>query len=311
MVYILLGIISILVLLNVIQYQMKRGRSSQLIDITDRLSKQLEQRSSERLLLMTDDQEMKLLLVQLNRLLDDNQSISAKYRTTERSMKKMLANFSHDLKTPLTVVLGYVEMIQVSRSIEPQERERLLQLIHNKTLEIIKMMNGFFDLARLEAGDTDIPLSRVHVNELCKRSLLSFYEMIQASGFQVDVIIPEDPIYAVGNEEALERVLSNLMSNAIQYGGDGKRIGISVSCDEQQVRIGISDCGKGISASRQELVFERMYTLEESRNKAFQGSGLGLTITKRLVEGMGGEITLTSVPFDKTTFTVALKRMAY
>ncbi|MFX3631484.1 MAG: sensor histidine kinase [Candidatus Pristimantibacillus sp.] len=311
MVYILLGIISILILLNVIQYQMKRGRTSQLIDITDRLNKQLEHRSSERLLLMTDDQELKLLLVQLNRLLDDNQSISAQYRTTERSMKKMLANFSHDLKTPLTVVLGYVEMIQGSRSIDPQERERLLQLIHNKTLEIIKMMNGFFDLARLEAGDTDIPLSRVHINELCRRSLLSFYEMIQASGFQVDVIIPEDPIYAVGNEEALERVLSNLMSNAIQYGIDGKRIGISVNCDEQQVRIDISDCGKGISASKQELVFERMYTLEESRNKAFQGSGLGLTITKRLVEGMGGEITLTSIPFDKTTFTVALKRMSY
>lgn len=309
MVYILAGIIILLVILNVIQYQMKRGRSSQLTDIAERLSRILEQRSSEKLLLMTDDDELKALLMQLNRLLDDNQSTTAQFRKTERSMKKMLANFSHDLKTPLTVVLGYIEMLRSGRPLDTQERERLLQLIHDKTLEMIKLMNGFFDLARLEAGDKDIPLSRLHVNELCKKSILSFYDLALASGLEADIQIPETPIYVLGNEEALERVLGNLLSNAIQYGGDGRRIGLAVVCEDKQVAIKVSDCGKGISAHNQELVFERMFTLEESRNKAFQGSGLGLTITKRLVEEMGGEITLTSVPFEKTTFTVRLRRL--
>ncbi|WP_054026363.1 sensor histidine kinase [Bacillus sp. FJAT-28004] len=309
MVYSLVGIIVILAILNVIQYQMQRGRSSSIRYISEQISWQREQRSYEKLLLMIDDRELKSLLVQLNRLFVDNQNKLAQFTKTNRSMKKMLANFSHDLKTPLTVVLGYAEMIQGSREMEPEERERLLLLIHEKTLEIIKLMNGFFDLARLEAGDKDIPLSRIHINELCKKSILSFYDMVQASGYEADIQIPEETIYALGNEEALERVLSNLLSNAIRYGSDGKRIGIAVSCDETHVMIDVSDCGKGISSRNQELVFERMFTLEESRNKAFQGSGLGLTITKRLVEEMNGEITLQSVPFEKTTFTIKLKRM--
>jgi signal transduction histidine kinase len=309
MVYSLVGIIVILAILNVIQYQMQRGRSSNIRYISERISWQREQRSYEKLLLMTDDRELKSLLVQLNRLFADNQNKLAQFTKTNRSMKKMLANFSHDLKTPLTVVLGYAEMIQGSREMDPEERERLLLLIHEKTLEIIKLMNGFFDLARLEAGDKDIPLSRIHMNELCKKSILFFYDMVQASGYEADIQIPEETIYALGNEEALERVLSNLLSNAIRYGSDGKRIGIAVSCDETHVRIDVSDCGKGISTRNQELVFERMFTLEESRNKAFQGSGLGLTITKRLMEEMNGEITLQSVPFEKTTFTIKLKRM--
>lgn len=299
-----------LVLLNVIQLQLKRGRSYQLTDISERLSRILDQSSSEKVLIMTDDEELKALLLQLNRLLDDNQSTTAQFRKTERSMKKMLANFSHDLKTPLTVVLGYIEMLRSSREVSPQERERLLQLIHDKTLEMIKLMNGFFDLARLEAGDKDIPLSRVHVNELCKKSILSFYDLAQANGLEADIQIPENPIYALGNEEALERVLGNLLSNAIQYGSDGRRIELAVVCEDKHVAIEVSDCGKGISAHNQALVFERMFTLEESRNRAFQGSGLGLTITKRLVEEMGGEISLTSVPFEKTTFTVTLRRLS-
>ncbi|OME81424.1 two-component sensor histidine kinase [Paenibacillus sp. FSL A5-0031] len=311
MVYSLVGIIVILAILNVIQYQMKRARSSDLRYIANQISRQLEQHSSEMLLLMTDDRELKLLLVELNRLFTDNQNKLAQFTKTNHSMRKMLANFSHDLKTPLTVVLGYAEMIQGSREMASEERERLLRLIHEKTLEIIKLMNGFFDLARLEAGDNDITLSRIHMNELCKKSILSFYDLVQASGYEADIQIPEEAIYALGNEEALERVLSNLLSNAIRYGSDGKRIGLAMSVDASHVRIDVSDCGKGIRARNQELVFERMFTLEESRNKAFQGSGLGLTITKRLVEEMNGEITLHSIPFEKTTFTVKLKRMTY
>ncbi|MNJ58294.1 Alkaline phosphatase synthesis sensor protein PhoR [compost metagenome] len=120
--------------------------------------------------------------------------------------------------------------------------------------------------------------------------------------------IPDHPIYAYGNEEALERIFANLLSNAIRYGRDGQTLGLTLFADESHVKVEIWDRGKGIQEQNLERVFERMFTLEESRNRSFQGSGLGLTITKRLVEAMDGTILLHSIPYQKTTFTIQLQR---
>jgi len=224
-------------------------------------------------------------------------------------MKRMLANVSHDLKTPLTVIAGYIEMFQNQPQINDQERVRLLKQVHTKSLELIKLMNTFFDLAKLESGDKDVPLEKVNLTEICKNNILLFYEWIQTKGLEVVIEIPDKPIFALGNEEELNRVLDNLISNAIRYGGDGKIIGLKIFYDETYVYVEISDRGKGINETEQERVFERMVTLEESRNKAFQGSGLGLTITKRLIEKMQGDISVQSRPYEKTAFTFSLKHI--
>ncbi|USG65628.1 sensor histidine kinase [Brevibacillus ruminantium] len=308
MVTLLLVIAIASVIVSVILYQRKKVRDRNLGYMAEKLNALVTDSSSEQLLLMTDDQHLQTLLIEINRLLDDNRKGHAQFSRTEHSMKKMLANISHDLKTPLTVVLGYIEMIQNDPDVHPEERDRLLGNIHKKTLEIISLMNAFFDLAKLESGDKEIPLAKVQINEICRQNILSFYDLIQSKGCEAVIHIPDEPVFVQGNEEALTSVLDNLISNAIRYGGDGKTIGLTLSYDEKKVYIEVWDRGKGIREPYQELVFERMFTLEESRNRSFQGSGLGLTITKRLVEEMGGEILLQSKPFHKTTFTVQLQR---
>ncbi|MCY8464262.1 sensor histidine kinase [Bacillus atrophaeus] len=307
----LIGAVIILAVVNMAQYQMKRSRDRSLEYITKKLNSLTEQHPAGQILLLTDDRKLQALLVQINQLLDDNQKITARFTRTEHSMKRMLTNMSHDLKTPLTVVLGYIEAIQNDSDLADAERKALLEKLHQKTYEIIRLMNSFFDLAKLESGDKEIPITKIHINELCKKNILSFYDVVQAKGYEAAIDIPDIPVYAKGNEEALDRVFQNLLSNAIQYGGDGKVIGLSLSSDEQYVYISVWDRGKGIGEREQERVFERLYTLEESRNKSFQGSGLGLTITKRLVEQMGGAIALQSKPYERTAFTITLKRMTY
>ncbi|WP_435002610.1 HAMP domain-containing histidine kinase [Bacillus atrophaeus] len=307
----LIGAVIILAVVNMAQYQMKRSRDRSLEYITKKLYSLTEQHFAGQILLLTDDRKLQALLVQINQLLDDNQKITARFTRTEHSIKRMLTNMSHDLKTPLTVVLGYIEAIQNDSDLADAERKALLEKLHQKTYEIIRLMNSFFDLAKLESGDKEIPITKIHINELCKKNILSFYDVVQAKGYEAAIDIPDIPVYAKGNEEALDRVFQNLLSNAIQYGGDGKVIGLSLSSDEQHVYISVWDRGKGIGEREQERVFERLYTLEESRNKSFQGSGLGLTITKRLVEQMGGAIALQSKPYERTAFTITLKRMTY
>lgn len=311
MTILLVSVVVVLATVNIGQYRLKKRRDVELDALSAKLRRILKQETAEKLLHVTDDKQLQLLLVEINRLLDVTQQNLAQFTRTERSMKKMLANISHDLKTPLTVILGYIEMMQHDHGMAAAERERLLGNVHNKTVEIIKLINTFFDLAKLESGDKEIPLTRVSMNECCKNNMLSFYDTLQAKGFDVAIQIPDVPVYAVANAEALNRVLHNLLSNAIQYGADGKVVGLSLTYDHTHVSVAVWDRGKGIDEREQARVFERMYTLEESRNKTFQGSGLGLTITKKLVEEMGGTITLQSEPYRQTTFTIKLNRLTY
>jgi signal transduction histidine kinase len=311
MVIFLLIIIAVLIGLNYFQYKTKRHHDQNLTYIHEKLKRIIDTKTDEKLLVHTDDEELKKLLIEINTLLELNQKIMATYNKTEMSMRKMLSNISHDLKTPLTVVLGYVEILLNTPNSQPEETQVLLTKVHGKSLEVLELINKFFDLAKLESGDKDIPLKRVNMNEVCRKNILGFYEVLSAKGFDVEIGIPEDNLYALGNEEELDRVLNNLFSNAIQYGGGGKFLGLTLRGDDQSIYVDVIDKGKGISALHKDLVFERMYTLEDSRNKQYQGSGLGLTITKRLVEKMDGEILLTSKPYEKTTFTVKLNRITY
>ncbi|MGG0777179.1 HAMP domain-containing histidine kinase [Bacillus rugosus] len=306
-----MAVVIVLVCLNVIQFMMKKKRDGNLAYTAEQLGSMLSRDSAGQILLHTDDQSLKDLLVNINLFVENRQQLSAQFAKTEQSMKRMLTNMSHDLKTPLTVILGYIEAIQSDPDMPDEERERLLGKLRQKTNELIQMINSFFDLAKLESEDKDIPITKVHINDICKRNILHYYDAVQSKGFEAAINIPDTPVYARANEEALDRILQNLLSNAIQYGAAGKFIGMTLSYDETSVAITVWDRGKGISETDQQRVFERLYTLEESRNKAFQGSGLGLTITKRLTEKMGGAISVQSKPYERTAFTITLKRMTY
>lgn len=307
-----LSVVIVLLLLVIVwQYLNSRKATRDLRYIHEKLDYILTQGSHERLLLFSSSSELQSVLIDLNRLLDVNHKGNIERVKVEKSMRNMLSNISHDLKTPLTVVLGYIETIQQDENMPAEERERILRTIHQKAKEVIHLMNTFFDLAKLESGDREITLSRVEAGEICRRNILSFYEILSAKGSEVEIEIPDEALYFMGNEEALDRILSNLVSNAISYGDAGGVIGLKLYSDENKVYIDVWDQGKGISEVHQDKVFERLYTLEDSRNRSYQGSGLGLTITKRLTEQMNGSIALISKPYVKTVFTLSFRRLRF
>jgi signal transduction histidine kinase len=311
MVIILIFLIIGLFTFNLIQYRSQQHQKARLTYACEKLKSIVDHKTDEKLLLYTEDENFKRLLIEINRLLGHNQKIIATHHQMENSMKKMLSNISHDLKTPLTVVLGYMEVILYEPNLGKEESEDLLKKVNNKTIEVLNLIKKFFELVRLESGDKEFPITRVNMNEVCRKNILGFYDILTKKGFDVVVDIPDVDLYVWGNEEELNRVLNNLISNAIQYGGDGKVLGLSLRNNDESVYVDVWDKGKGISELHKDRVFERMYTLEDSRNKLYQGSGLGLTITKRLIEKLGGEIFLNSKPFQKTTFTFKLNRFNY
>lgn len=300
-------LIFILMIIILFQYYAYRVRNSNLEHIQKQLEGIIARDTSEKLLVVTDDRWLIPVLTEINQLLEQNQQRAANFMKVEQSMRKMISNISHDLKTPLTVVLGYIEMIYHDSDMNPEDRQVLLSKVYTKANEVLELLRQFFDLARLESGDKRVSLSPVNLNDICEANMLAFYDTLTMKGFQVVIDLPDKPLFVWGNAEALDRILNNLIDNALRHGGEGMAIGLTLSNDDNYAYVKVWDRGRGISEFQQDRVFERMYTLEDSRNKLFQGSGLGLTITKRLVDAQEGEIGIHSIPYKKTTFTVKLK----
>lgn len=286
------------------QFAFRSGMQRQLKQISRKLAEIQDTDSDEYVMNFTDNKALMELLAQINRLLEERKKIKADFCRSENSLKKMLSNISHDIKTPMTVILGYLEILKMDSM---KENEMLLK-VEQKTQQVMDLINQFFTLAKLEAGDTDIEISKIDICESCRESVLDFYEILTQKEFQVEAEIPEEPVFVQGNKDALRRILFNIISNAVRYGSDGKYMGIFFRSDDKYVYVDVEDRGKGIDKAFAQNVFERLFTMEDSRNREIQGNGLGLTIAQNLAHQMGGEIILDSEPNMKTTFTVKLRK---
>ena len=283
-----------------------RGIQAKIKRINKKLEEILETGSDEKVMVFTDNPVLMELGGQINRLLLDRQKIRADFKREEISSKKMLANISHDIKTPLTVILGYLEIMHLNHA-----DNEMLKKVETKANQVMNLINQFFTLAKLESGDTNINLGKVNINEICRENVLEFYDILLQKDFDVDLFIPETAIFVQGEKEALQRILYNLLSNVIRYGSDGKYLGVFLRQDKGNVYIDVVDKGKGIEQEFASNVFDRLYTMEDSRNREIQGNGLGLTIAKNLARQLEGDIFLNSIPNVKTTFTVSLKKITY
>ncbi len=300
-------VVAVLLVFIAITLHAKRVTERALRQMGDGLCRILNEGTDEMAMAFTDNKTLIELLTQINRLLEDRQKIKRDYRKSELSSKRMLSNISHDIKTPLTVILGYLEIMRLKSEGDVDA----LRKVENKANQVLELINKFFSLAKLEAGDADVPISHINLNEACKRNIVDFHDILTHQDFTVELNIPDRNIYALGNDESLDRILFNLISNALRYGSDGKYLGMTLREDDGHAYIDVIDKGKGVEKGFETHIFDRLYTLEDSRNKEIQGNGLGLTIAKRLAEILGGDVVLKSRPFIETVFTVKLKKATY
>ena len=289
------------------QFAFRTGTQAKLRAISDKLKEIIEKDSDEQITVFTENKDLMELAAQINALLEKYLKTKADYRRSEITSKKMLSNISHDIKTPMTVILAYLQIIQLSET----PCDEMLKKVERKAQSLLELINQFFTLSKIESGDMDIELYRVDICEICRESVLDFYELLSNKKLYVKVDMPETPIYIQGNKEALQRILFNLISNVIRYGADGKYLGISLRDDDRNVYVDVTDKGKGIDRAFADSIFDRLFTMEDSRNRNIQGNGLGLTIAQNLAQRLGGTITLESIPHEKTTFTVRLKKISF
>jgi signal transduction histidine kinase len=227
-------------------------------------------------------------------------------RTADRLRRQMLADVSHELKTPLTAMRGYLETLRMSDvNLDQFTRERYFQTIERETLRLDRIVQDLVDLARLENGVGAIE-ARVFAIERVFEHVVARHEKDAAErGVTLRPSVGEGADQIVADPDRIEQVVENLVANALRFTPAGGTIDLSSRLNGDAVVVSIVDSGEGIAAQHLAHVFDRFYKADSSRARDKNGSGLGLSISKAIVERHHGRIEVASVP-GRTAFTITL-----
>jgi len=217
-----------------------------------------------------------------------------------------LANMSHEIRTPLTAIIGYAQILE--DELEGEEQE-LLQGIGQGGRRLLQTLNSVLDFARLEAGELSVDRTEVDVQYEIQQVVQDLRGQAQEKGLALEVHAPDEPLVALGDAGAVGRVLTNLISNAIKFTPEGF-VSVYAQASGPEISIRVKDTGVGISEAFLPKLFEEFEQESSGLARKHEGSGIGLTITRRLVDLMKGRITVESEKGKGTTFTVALPAAA-
>ncbi|APH19073.1 sensor histidine kinase [Clostridium botulinum] len=275
--------------------------------ITAKLKEILKENSRERIKFYNLSTNKKELVREINIFLDKYQSISIDNKNYKEHHQKMISNISHDIRTPLTALMGYVDLLS-DNSITKEKKEEYISIIRERGTALKDLMEEFFQMAKLECNDVEITIEKFNISEVVRKNIITFMNEINERTITPEINIGDEEIFALGDKNYMSRIITNLISNSLKYGYEGKVIGIDLKEDNKWVTLSIWDKGKGIYKNELPYIFDRLYTGEKSRNRSFQGSGLGLSIVKNMAQHMNGSITAQSIPYEKTIFTVNIPK---
>lgn len=205
---------------------------------------------------------------------------------TDKLRKELIANVSHDLRTPLTMIKAYAEMIQDISGDNKEKREEHLKVIIDETDRLTRLITDMMDLSKLESGILTIKKEEFNLTDTINMLLRSFRNMYEKEGYNFKFDCNED-IYVIADEIKIEQVLYNLISNAVNYSDDNKNIEINISKDKNNARIEVIDNGRGISKEKLPYIWDRYYKVGEIHKTSKTGTGLGLSIVKNILEKHG------------------------
>ncbi|MEK4029877.1 HAMP domain-containing sensor histidine kinase [Pseudobacillus sp. FSL P4-0506] len=227
----------------------------------------------------------------------------------EENRKELLSNISHDLKTPITSIIGYVEGIKDGVANTPEKMEKYLSTVHSKAIDMDSLIDELFLFSKLDLKKEPFNFETVELDRYMTDYVEELYLDLHQQKIDMDLHFLNKPIYVIVDREKLKRVLANLINNCVKYmDKDQKNISIALNERLEDVVVQVTDNGQGIEPSALPHIFERFYRAEQSRNSQTGGSGLGLAIAKQIIVEHGGEIWATSEIGKGTTLFFSLKK---
>ncbi len=226
------------------------------------------------------DKSVRRLAANLNLRLKELRSLRLKYEHGDLELKNAVANVSHDLRTPLTAIIGYLELLEKEKM--SADAKRYTRIIVNRIETLKQLAEELFRYSVVTSPDYDSPKERLCVNAVLEECIAAHYSSLVKAGITPQIIMPEIPVYRVVNRVALTRIFSNLLGNAIKYSDGDLSITLTKECE-----ISFSNTATKLTEVQVHRLFDRFYTVENAR----ESTGLGLSISRVLAEKSGGEIS--------------------
>ena len=233
-------------------------------------------------------------------------NMASSLQKSEYQRQEFVANVSHELKTPMTSIAGFVDGI-LDGTIPPEKQETYLQLVSDETKRLNRLVRSMLDISRLQelGGVPAEQKTRFDVSECAGQVLISFEQKILGKNLQVDVDMPEHPVYTMANQDYITQVIYNLVDNAVKFCPEEGILSLQICIGSNKAYVSIANTGSTIPAEELPLVFDRFHKIDKSRSLNRDSWGLGLHIVKTIVNAHGENISVTSRD-GKTTFTFTL-----
>jgi len=229
-------------------------------------------------------------------------------RRLETVRRDFVANVSHELRTPVASVRSAAETLRMAIEHDPKAATQFIDIIERNGRRLGELINDLLDLSRIEAKEYRLKVETMDLRQLCEKTVSVFAERASSRNMRLAVEIPDGFPPAAVDASAFDRILTNLVDNALKYCPDGAGVSVSAREAGKKLQVIVSDSGPGIDAKHLPRLFERFYRVDNGRSREMGGTGLGLSIVKHLVEAMGGEVTVESLPGKGATFAFTLPR---
>lgn len=255
---------------------------------------------------VTGDDEFSAMAANLNKMSSDIRKLMDKEREAERTKNELITNVAHDLRTPLTSIIGYLELLAGNTQIPQEMQHKYIEIAYSKSRRLEKLIEDLFGFTKLNYGKIAMHIGQIDIVKLLEQLLEEAYPNFEEKNLSYDLQsnVPAKIISADGN--LLARLFDNLIGNAIKYGADGKRVLVKIHGEEDTVTVSVTNFGRVIPADELPLLFNKFYRVEQSRSTTTGGTGLGLAIAKEIVDMHGGTIRVAS-DLNGTVFTVKLQ----
>ena len=289
LVFVLIGIF----LFTAIFYLLQRRSFSYIQKLSDAM-REIAEGNLNTYVQVEDDNEFSDMASNLNYMIKELNALMERERESERTKNELITNIAHDLRTPLTSIIGYLELISKSKNLTEETRVNYTEVAYTKAKKLQKLIEDLFGFTKLD------------LVKLLTQLMDEFYPSFSNNNLAYSLKSNVNTVIITADPNLLARLFENLIGNAIKYGADGKEINVKIAAFASVVKVSVINYGKVIPEDEIGFIFEKFYRLEQSRSSKTGGTGLGLAIAKNIVELHGGTIEVKS-DLEGTHFIVGLR----
>jgi signal transduction histidine kinase len=304
--FLLNGVVFSVYLWLLYRYLLRKFHNQAISDVIEQVGIIAEGNFSNRVE-SSDFPELSSLANHVNGMVDKLQNAMEEERLAEQAKRDLITNVSHDLRTPLTSIVGYLGLIEQDEYMDETELRYYVQTAAEKANRLNKLLDDLFEYTRVQNQGLHVKKEQIDLGEMLSQLAVQFRFHMKEAGMECRLFLPQLKLRVEADGNKLARVFENLITNSIKYGKDGRYLDIYGREDQDTIAITIVNYGQAISSLDLPFIFERFYRVEKSRSDSDKSSGLGLAIAKGLVELHGGRISVASNS-QETAFTVTLPK---